>query len=258
MAAARIRIVMPRLPGLDSPVAPYVFVSLAGHVLFAVGWTLAPLLKPPPVFPKNAVSVSLVAAAPAARPKAATPDRATPPPSSEPKPGMRVENRPVEKPKPLPEKIPPKKAEPKPAKPKPPPPGGVTGGATDAIAAESEALPASGAPGGVSGEASGISAAGGGDVRFDWYRSAVTAALHANWQRPVMQRQLDAYEVVVTFNIQRNGSVANLELAQSSGVPMLDRSAMRAVANSQPLPPLPQAWPEAVLPATYVFRLFPE
>jgi protein TonB len=259
VAAARIRIVMPRVPGFDSPVAPFVFVSLAGHVLFVIAWTLAPMLKPPPTFPKNAIAVSLVAAAPA-RQRAAAPVRATPPPSRKAKEGMRVEDLPVNKPKPLPKKDTPKKAEPKPPKPAPKPVNSAPAGAQDATDSESDdnAGAASGPTGPEGAESTGVSVAGGGDVRFDWYRSAVTAALHSKWRRPVVQRQVDAYEVVVTFDIQRNGNVSNLQLAQSSGVSVLDRSAMGAVLDAQPLPPLPPAWSDAVLPATYVFRLYPE
>jgi len=253
VAAARIRIVMPHVSGFDSPVAPFVFVSLAGHILFAIAWSLAPMLKPPPSFPKSAVAVSLVAAAPARQRPAARARKATPPPSK-PKQGMRVENRPVEQPKkPLPEKITPKKPAPKPVDSAP----AAGQDATDSDS-DDDAGAASGPTGPEGSESTGIAAAGGGDVRFDWYRSAVTAALHSSWSRPVVQRQTDAFEVVVTFDIQRNGNVTNLQLAQSSGVAVLDRSAMRAVIDGQPLPPLPPAWTDAILPATYVFRLFPE
>jgi TonB family protein len=52
--------------------------------------------------------------------------------------------------------------------------------------------------------------------------------------------------------------VAAVRVEQTSGVPSLDRSALRAVADATPLPPLPKNWGPPVLPATFVFRLHPE
>jgi periplasmic protein TonB len=48
--------------------------------------------------------------------------------------------------------------------------------------------------------------------------------------------------VVVTFTIQRNGSIANVKVATSSGNQALDFSAQRAVLDAQ-LPPLPNNFP---------------
>jgi protein TonB len=48
--------------------------------------------------------------------------------------------------------------------------------------------------------------------------------------------------VVVTFTIQRNGSIANVKIATSSGNQGLDFSAQRAVLDAQ-LPPLPDKFP---------------
>jgi TonB family protein len=45
--------------------------------------------------------------------------------------------------------------------------------------------------------------------------------------------------VYVTFQILRNGQIANAQLTNSSGVASLDRSALRAVFDSSPMPPLP-------------------
>jgi protein TonB len=48
--------------------------------------------------------------------------------------------------------------------------------------------------------------------------------------------------VVVTFTIQRNGSITNVKIASSSGNQSLDFSAQRAVLDAQ-LPPLPDKFP---------------
>jgi len=48
--------------------------------------------------------------------------------------------------------------------------------------------------------------------------------------------------VVVTFTIERNGSITNVKIASSSGNQALDFSAQRAVLDAQ-LPPLPDKFP---------------
>ena len=45
--------------------------------------------------------------------------------------------------------------------------------------------------------------------------------------------------VVITFEISRDGSVKNPQIAQRSGNSTLDFSALRAVTDAGPFPPLP-------------------
>ncbi|HKQ62604.1 MAG TPA: energy transducer TonB, partial [Candidatus Polarisedimenticolaceae bacterium] len=95
------------------------------------------------------------------------------------------------------------------------------------------------------------------DSEFGWYSSSVTNALFAQWQRPMLEGQEQPLEVRVGFTILRDGSVRDLRVETTSGVPALDRSALRAVTDAAPLPPLPKNWPEPTLAAVYVFRLLP-
>jgi periplasmic protein TonB len=44
---------------------------------------------------------------------------------------------------------------------------------------------------------------------------------------------------VLTFDVLRNGAVANIEITQSSGNASVDNSAVRAIQGSSPLNPLP-------------------
>jgi protein TonB len=99
---------------------------------------------------------------------------------------------------------------------------------------------------------------GAGDFELGWYKGSVTAALYARWRKPILEGITEPREVRVTFQIQRNGQVTNPKVEQSSGVPSLDRSALRAVADASPLPPLPPNWREPTLSAGFVFRLYPE
>jgi TonB family protein len=105
---------------------------------------------------------------------------------------------------------------------------------------------------------SSITALEGGDVQFAWYRDSVTAALYSHWRRPILSGLVEQVEARVTFDILRDGSVRGLRIDHSSGLQAFDRSALRAVSDAAPLPPLPGNWRDATLPATFVFKLFPE
>ena len=50
---------------------------------------------------------------------------------------------------------------------------------------------------------------------------------------------MSAPRVYLTFEILRDGTVTNVQITQSSGIPEVDRSALRAILASNPLPALP-------------------
>jgi len=52
---------------------------------------------------------------------------------------------------------------------------------------------------------------------------------------------------VVKFTIQRNGQITDAQVEQSSGSPILDNAALRAVLLTRTLPPLPDGYPNATL-----------
>jgi periplasmic protein TonB len=85
-------------------------------------------------------------------------------------------------------------------------------------------------------------AVGGGDFgsRFQWYVDAVRRRVSDNWMKyEVDPRISNANRVYVTFDILRDGSPSNVQLASSSGVPSLDQSAVRAVQRVDRFNPLP-------------------
>jgi periplasmic protein TonB len=47
---------------------------------------------------------------------------------------------------------------------------------------------------------------------------------------------------IVTFDLNRDGSVSNVRIAQSSGNPAMDYSAQRAIYDASPFPGLPAAY----------------
>ncbi|HEY7680127.1 MAG TPA: energy transducer TonB [Terriglobia bacterium] len=76
--------------------------------------------------------------------------------------------------------------------------------------------------------------------RFSWYVSAIRNRISSNWLKATVDPTVRvAPRVYITFQILRDGRVVNPQLTSASGVPSLDRSALRAVYDSSPMPPLP-------------------
>ncbi|MFQ5696022.1 MAG: energy transducer TonB, partial [Terriglobia bacterium] len=76
--------------------------------------------------------------------------------------------------------------------------------------------------------------------RYSWYVDSVRRRISSNW----LVSTVDAYvqwapRAVISFEILRDGTVVNIQTLRSSGVPSVDRSALRAVRESSPLDRLP-------------------
>jgi protein TonB len=82
----------------------------------------------------------------------------------------------------------------------------------------------------------------GGDFgsQFAWYVEAVQRKVTENWLKyEVDPRIAEAKRVYVTFDIARDGHPSNVQIEQSSGVPSLDQSAVRALQRIDNFGPLP-------------------
>ena len=82
----------------------------------------------------------------------------------------------------------------------------------------------------------------GGDFgnRFSWYVQTVQRKVSENWLKyEIDPRITQANRVYLTFDIARDGHPANVQIEQSSGVPSLDVSAMRAIQRIDTFGPLP-------------------
>ncbi len=83
---------------------------------------------------------------------------------------------------------------------------------------------------------------GGGDFgsRYAWYVRVVQQKVSENWLKYEVDPGIaDARRVYVTFDIKRDGQPTNVEIEQSSGVPSLDQSAVRALQRIDTFGPLP-------------------
>ncbi len=83
---------------------------------------------------------------------------------------------------------------------------------------------------------------GGGDFgsRFAWYVRVVQQKISENWLKYEIDPNIrDARRVYITFDIMRSGQPVNVQIEQSSGVPSLDQSAIRALQRIDTFGPLP-------------------
>lgn len=83
---------------------------------------------------------------------------------------------------------------------------------------------------------------GGGDFgsRYAWYVKVVQQKVSENWLKyEVDPRITTAQRVYVTFDISRSGQPSHIQIEQSSGVPSLDQSAVRALERIDTFGPLP-------------------
>ena len=87
------------------------------------------------------------------------------------------------------------------------------------------------------------------DISFDskgvefgpWLRRFV-AHVKRNWFVPQSAYFMKG-RVVITFNVHRNGTITDLKIISSSGVPAFDSSSFNALRLSNPLQPLPAEYP---------------
>ena len=87
---------------------------------------------------------------------------------------------------------------------------------------------------------------GGGDFgsRFAWYVRVVNQKVSENWLKyEVDPRIQNANRVYLTFDIDRGGRPSHIQVEQSSGVPSLDMSAVRALQRIDTFGPLPADYP---------------
>jgi protein TonB len=92
--------------------------------------------------------------------------------------------------------------------------------------------------------------------RFGWYRDLLEQRVAQKWRTDeVDPRVQTAPPAIVTFEIQRNGSVSNVRVLQSSGNRTLDYSAQRAISEAAPFPPLPQGYERNAAQIEFWFQL---
>jgi TonB family protein len=94
------------------------------------------------------------------------------------------------------------------------------------------------------------------DFEFTYYLVLVRNKIAQNWTPPSGLPQGGApARAVVYFKINRDGQVSAVQLEGGSGIDFFDRTAVRAVVLSDPLPPLPLAYTAASLGVHFGFEV---
>lgn len=139
--------------------------------------------------------------------------------------------------------------------PAPPPPNAVPGhGGVPNIPTGYQQTP------GASSTGVAIAGQGAGDfaTRYGWYVEAVKRLINQNWLQttidPAVRAARQAH-CVVTFTINRDGSVKNIQLTQTSGNLSMDNSAKRALLSIDHMPPLPSDYSGSYVNVTFDFDL---
>lgn len=228
-----------------------VLLAVLLHAAVVLGMLVSAFARPIRVARPRAVAVRLLSAGSIA---AQEPVRIEPaPPAAVPKP--KIEKPPEEQP------LPSKKAVLMPAKEDKkkvtPPPVSRQGRApTPAVSLPSAGEESSGAVTGPAPGAGGTAGIGSlkldqADFKYPVYIERLVLIISLNWFKPAQSVQTSP---VVHFQIERDGTVTDPRIVTSSGLPYVDRAALRAVIASSPLPPLPAEYAGARLGIQVVFE----
>ncbi|MBM3726266.1 MAG: TonB family protein [Acidobacteria bacterium] len=92
--------------------------------------------------------------------------------------------------------------------------------------------------------------------RFGWYGQLIRQRVAERWKtQDVDMRVRQAPPAIVTFVIQKDGTVRDVKVAQSSGNYQVDSSAQRAIIEAAPFPPLPQGFEKSTANVELWFEL---
>jgi len=97
---------------------------------------------------------------------------------------------------------------------------------------------------------------GGGDfgTKYAWYVHVIQQKVSENWMKyEVDSRISTAQRVYITFDVARDGHPSNVQVEQSSGVPSLDISAVRALQRIDTFGPLPSDYSGSKISVEYWF-----
>jgi protein TonB len=91
-------------------------------------------------------------------------------------------------------------------------------------------------------------------TRFGWYVQVIQRKISDNWLKyEVDPRVTGGQRVYITFDVARDGHPFNVQVEQSSGVPSLDVSAVRALQRIDTFGPLPPDYSGSKISVEYWF-----
>jgi len=95
------------------------------------------------------------------------------------------------------------------------------------------------------------------DFPFTYYLRQIQAKISERWAPPRPAAQ-GGQRAIIMFEIGRDGSIKEPTLEKSSGLAPYDQSALRAVAEASPFPPLPPEFKAPSLRVHFGFEFQPD
>jgi protein TonB len=89
------------------------------------------------------------------------------------------------------------------------------------------------------------------DFNYSYYVERMLVTIGMNWFKPAESVPISP---MIRFRIERDGTINDPQIERSSGLPYVDRAALRAVMASSPLPPLPQEFSGRYLGVHLIFE----
>jgi protein TonB len=89
--------------------------------------------------------------------------------------------------------------------------------------------------------------------RFAAYAERIKSLTQQHWHKETVPST--APSATVHFELQRDGSVRNLQLTRHSGNDAMDQSVLAAIQEASPYPPLPPDYDKSSATVEYTFRL---
>jgi protein TonB len=90
------------------------------------------------------------------------------------------------------------------------------------------------------------------DFPYAWYLRQILQKVEGQWQRQPQIREPEQ-KPLVFVEIQRDGTIRPPRIEKSSGNPVYDQAALRAVLEASPFPPLPEDWDKPTLRVIFRF-----
>jgi protein TonB len=89
--------------------------------------------------------------------------------------------------------------------------------------------------------------------RFAYYVQQLTQQVAQQWYTGMIDPRAAGHRVYITFQVERDGSVTDVRIAQPSGDATLDQTALNAVRRIGSFAPLPDAYTGSHIDVTYYF-----
>lgn len=90
-------------------------------------------------------------------------------------------------------------------------------------------------------------------TRYAYYVDQITRKVAEHWYTGMLDPQATGHRVWITFQVERDGSLTNIKIAQRSGDATLDMTALNAVRHIDTLPSLPEDYTGSHITVSYYF-----